>query len=307
MSVEEIVNKFKEKPYLPRMGVGKLRNILKSNEQDIRLARIAYKNSLNNFKNNKKVKVLIVDIETSPLRAYVWSRWNQNIYLDQTISEWFMLCWSAKWLGDSNTYSDKLTKEEVLKEDDKRITIKLWKLLDEADIVVAHNGDKFDIPKMNSRFILNGLFPTSPYKQIDTKKIASKQFGFSSNKLDALATYFGIENKDDTDFELWVKCLSGDEEALDYMEKYNIKDVIILEKVFLKLLPWIPSFPNMGIYMHEENVCSHCGSKHIKEDSFFYTNSNKFKTYRCNDCGGFSRSRVGEIKNQKNILTAIPK
>ena len=112
-----------------------------------------------------------------------------------------MLSWSAKWL-DGKLQSAVLESKEVLKEDDGRIVKKLWKLLDEADIVIAHNGEKFDIPKINSRFIIHGLNPPKPYKQIDTKKVAAKQFGFSSNKLDALAGYFGFPLKKDTDFEL---------------------------------------------------------------------------------------------------------
>lgn len=133
--------------------------------------------------------------------------------------------------------SNVLTPEEVIKEDDSRIVKNLWKLLDEADIVIAHNGKRFDIPKINSRFILNGCPPPSFYKQIDTKEVASRNFGFSSNKLDALAGYFNIRHKDDTDFDLWVRCLKGDKKALQYMEKYNIGDIEILEKVYLKLRP----------------------------------------------------------------------
>ncbi len=113
-----------------------------------------------------------------------------------------MLCWSAKFVGSNEILSDRISSEEVLKEDDKRITTSLWHLLNEVDVVVAHNGKKFDVPKINTRFLLNGLPPTNQYMQIDTKEIACKQFGFSSNKLDALAIYFGYDRKLDTDFDL---------------------------------------------------------------------------------------------------------
>lgn len=304
MTIEEIVEKFKEKPYLPKMGISILKKRLMSNEDNIRKARIIYKK--NKLPKKSKAKILILDIETAPLKAYVWSRWKQNIYLEQTISEWFMICWSAKWFGYDNVMSDVLNKKEILSENDSRITKSLWSLIDEADILVAHNGKRFDIPKINSRFIINGLIPPSPYKQIDTKEVSSRQFGFSSNKLDALATYFNIENKDNTNFELWVNCMNGYEKSLKYMESYNKKDVIILEKVFIKLLPWIPSFPNMGIYINNIKSCSYCGCDDIIEDKFYYTNSNKYKVFRCNKCNGLSRSKKGEIKNN-NILTAIPK
>ena len=249
---------------------------------------------------------MIFDIETAPLRAYVWSRWKQNIYLEQTISEWFMICWSAKWLGSEEVFSECLTPDEIKEEKDSRIVKQLWSLIDQADIVIAHNGKRFDVPKINSRFIMAGLPPTSTYIQIDTKEVAAKQFGFSSNKLDALAEYFNIEHKDDTDFELWANCMKGDQKALDYMESYNRKDVTILEKVYLKLRPWIKNHPNIGLYQ-EENVmvCPTCGSKDLEEDgSFYYTSANKYKIMRCS-CGAISRMRnTSYPKDKKKNLTA---
>ena len=179
--------------------------------------------------NSNLPKILLLDIETSPLLAWVWSRWKQNIHLEQTVAEWFMLTWSAKWLLSNEMMSARLTGEEVLRQDDKRIVSELWKLINDCDIVIGHNAAAFDVPKISSRFIINGLTPPEPYKIIDTNLIAAKQFGFSSNKLDALAGYFGVVHKDDTDFQLWVDCLEGNEEALSYMETYNIKDVKILE------------------------------------------------------------------------------
>lgn len=218
-----------------------------------------------------------------------------------------MLTWAAKWLGSEEIMSDAVTPQEVLKEDDYRITKSIWKLLNQAEIVIAHNGKNFDIPKLNSRFILNGLPPTNPYRQIDTKEVAAKQFGFSSNKLDALAGYFGIEHKDDTDFKLWVRCLEGDKESLQYMEKYNKKDVAILEKVYLRLRPWIKGHPNVAVYIESENmVCPYCGSQHLQADAdYVYTQVNKYLAYRCADCGGISRKRTTDYPKdkRKNLIT----
>lgn len=290
------------------MGANKISKMYNLNINDVREARkIIHKEK--NDGEKKTAKILIFDIETSPLRAYVWRRWKQNIYLDQTISEWFLISWAAKWLEESEVYSECLSPKEIKSEDDSRIIKKLWMLIDEADIIIAHNGKSFDSKKMNSRFILQGLPPTSPYIQIDTKEVAAKQFGFSSNKLDALAGYFGIEHKDDTDFELWSKCMDGDQEALNYMQKYNKKDVTILEQVYLKLRPWIKNHPNVALYLEEDNmVCPVCGSKHLEEDgSFYYTTVNKFKVMRCQDCGGISRVRNSSYpKNKiKNITVSL--
>lgn len=288
------------------MGAKKVSKLYNISVDEIMKARKIY-----HYEKNirKEVKILIFDIETSPLLAWVWRRFKQNIYLDQTVKEWFMICWSAKWLGSEEVLSECLTPEEILKEDDKRITKELWSIIDQADIVIAHNGKKFDVPKMNSRFILAGLPPTSSYIQIDTKEIAAKQFGFSSNKLDALAGYFDIELKDDTDFELWKRCLKGEQEALDYMENYNRKDVTILEQVYLKLRPWIKNHPNIGLYLEEDNiVCPTCGSKHLSEDnSFHYTSVNKYKVMRCDDCGAVSRLRTSSYpkEKKKNLIASF--
>lgn len=309
--IEEVIELFKKKPYLIRMGANKVGKRYNTNPQLIREARNSLKKEANNHpKPVNDLKILILDIETSPLKAYVWSRWRQNIYLDQTISEWFMICWSAKWLGSDEYIYDCVTPEEILKEDDERITKKLWGLLDQATIVIAHNGVSFDIPKINSRFLMHRLPPPSPYRQIDTRIVASKQFGFSSNKLDALAGYFNIEHKDKTDFQLWVDCLNGDQKALDYMLSYNIKDIAILEKVYLRLRPWIKNHPNVGIYMERDHkVCPSCGSSNISEDgSSYYTNVNKYTMHRCGGCGAVSRERrtsyPKEIKN--NLLISTP-
>ena len=302
--IEKILKLFREKTYLVIMGANKISKRYNVSVENVMAARkIIHAEK----KKKNKANILIFDIETAPLKAYVWRRWNQNIYLDQTISEWYMICWSAKWLGSKEVFSECLTPNEIKIESDDRIVKKLWTLIDQADIVIAHNGKRFDVPKINSRFIMAGLPPTSSYIQIDTKEVAAKQFGFSSNKLDALAGYFNIEHKDDTSFELWVNCMNGDQASLDYMEKYNRKDVTILEQVYLKLRPWIKNHPNIGLYQEDCNmVCPTCGSKHIEEDgNFYYTSANKYKIMRCNDCGATSRMRnTSYPKDKKKNLTA---
>ena len=207
---------------------------------------------------------------------------------------------------NGDVYSEVLTPEEARNEDDSRIVEKLWHLINEADIIIAHNAKHFDVPKMNSRFILNGLNPPAAYKIIDTLDVVKKVFGFSSNKLDALAGYFGFETKLDTDFELWAKCLEGNRQALSYMQDYNIWDVELLELVYLKLRPWIPSHPNLNVFVPNEHVCSYCGNSNLIDEGFYYTNTNKYKVCRCEHCNGLSRERVGLNKGSK-CLTSIPK
>jgi len=261
---------------------------------------------------NKFPKVLLFDIETSPLSAYIFQKsiWKANVSDEQVISEWFMLTWSAKWLFDDNIITERLTGKEAKDEDDSRIVGGLWKLLDEADIVIAHNGDGFDIPNMNTRFIILGFSPPSPYQTIDTKAVASKQFGFTHNSLNALARLFEFDAKKDTDFDLWKKCREGDEESLKYMQEYNIGDVELLEKVYLKLRPWIRNHPNIGLYVDSDSTtCPNCGSDKITwlKDKFHYTGVSKFPIFVC-ECGAYGRGRTSVItkKTNPNLGISLP-
>ena len=516
-------------------------------------------------------KVLLFDIETAPLKAYIWQKgvWNTNVHADQVVSEWYMLCWSAKWLFDKRVYSDRLTGEESIAEDDSRISKSFWELLNQSDIVIAHNGcfakghkvlksdltwvdvadlkvgdellafnenvpdpsnpkskrrfeisvvervepvvkksskvilenghefivsndhpwlvkrrgshwdwrttdklihfngnntltsvidvwnnddnyhagylaafldgegsvvhskrshrkfgsnftitftqkeqyiiDKliesldhfnfkysiysydrnhrdimnisilggtpeklrflgitqsaknkklnldfleennlygkdtykikeiidighqelvglqtssktyivdgfpvhnsgFDIPNMNTRFIINGLSPTKPYQTIDTLKIARKQFGFTHNSLNALARVFGFDSKLETNFQLWKDCINGSDGALRRMEKYNRRDVTLLEEIYLKLRPWIKGHPNLGLYVESDKpVCPVCGSSDIEwTGDYYYTQSGKYATYRCK-CGAYGRARYTAVPKEvrKNLGTSL--
>lgn len=308
MKYEDIVKRIIEKPYLIRMGAGKLAKRFNCTKEEI------YKAKQEASGNNKQKlpKILIFDIETTPLEAYVFQTqvWKARIPTENVISEWFMLTWSAKWLFSDKIMSMRLTGTEVLREDDKRIVKELWKLLDEADIVIAHNGDSFDVPNINSRFIVNGLSPTSPYQTIDTKKIAAKQFGFTHNSLNALAKVFGFEPKLETNFNLWKRCKNGDNKALAYMEEYNRGDVELLEEVYLKLRPWIKGHPSCSLYMETDGpTCPNCGSDHTApiKDKHYMTSVGVYVVHRCDECGAVSRERKSIVSKEKknDILLSV--
>lgn len=304
MTVNEIVKLFSEKPYVKEMGAGKISKWLGCNREDVYKARDLIRN-----KPKKYPKILIFDIETSPSIVYSFQRFKTNISLDQVIHDPIMLTWSAKWLFDEDVMSDMITPDEVRKFNDKRIVESLWNLLDKADITVAHYGNGFDTPFMNYRAIVNGLNPPHTAHNIDTKAIASKQFMFPSNKLDGIASYFGLEGKIKTDFDLWKGCLEGKIEKLMEMQIYNIKDVKVLEEVYLRMRPWIKGHVNTGLYMEEYNkVCPNCGSTNIKEAGNYYTQTGKFKTYRC-ECGALSRERFSNFDKdmRKNLLVSVGK
>jgi hypothetical protein len=263
-------------------------------------------------KINTSAKVLILDIETAPISAYVWGIWNQNIGTHQIQSDWFCLTWAAKWLFEDKVYSGKIKPNEVLKQDDKRIIEGIWKLVNEADIVIAHNGEKFDMPRLNSRFILNGLNPPLPYQQIDTLKHIRRQFGFTSNKLDYVNKLLNLERKKETKFELWENCMRGNASALTEMESYNVQDVRILEETYLLIRAWIKPHPNMGLFIldEKEHRCPNCGSNNLDaQGKMYYTTANAYELMRCSNCGASSRKRLGaiNIKEKRHLLISSAK
>lgn len=252
-------------------------------------------------KAHKTVKVLLLDIETAPMLGYVWGLWDNNIALNQLHTDWYILSWSAKWLGDSPDkvmYKDQRNAKNI--EDDSVILKEIWNLLDEADVVIHQNGTKFDIRKLNARFIQHGFPPPASFRQIDTLKIAKKHFGFTSNKLeymtDKLCTkYKKLKHSDFSGFELWKECLAGNKKAWDSMKKYNMYDVLSLEELYNKLKVWDKTI-NFNVYHDHFNIICKCGSIDFKQKGHVFTNSGKFKRFICNSCGA-------EMVDKENLLS----
>lgn len=257
-----------------------------------------------------KAKVLVFDIETAPLLVYVWRRWKQNVFSDQALEDnWPILTWSAKWLFEEEIMSMKMTPEEALNRDDRRVVHGLWRLINEADIVIAHNGLKFDMKMMNGRFWIHGLEPPSTVEVIDTLKSAKKMLGLPSYKLDDLAKYLNKEGKIKTDFSWWSEFLEGNPEAIDRMQEYNDKDVTILEEVYFSLRPWIKPHPNLGLHIGEDiKVCPTCASEDLQYIGKYATYVNMYEELRCNSCGALSRSRKnGNLRERKELLSSLPR
>ena len=256
----------------------------------------------------KGAKVLIFDIETAPMLGYVWGLWENNVGLNQVFKDWHVLSWSAKWLGDAPSkvmYSDQRNVKNI--EDDSKLLSGIWKLLDEADVVITQNGDSFDVKKLNARFILNGFRPPSSYRRIDTKKLAQKHFNFTSNKLEYMTDklcvqYKKLKHTGFQGFDLWKECLAGNIKAWKEMEKYNKYDVLSLEELFTKLIPWDNTVDFNLYHNDEENECK-CGSTDFSKNGFYYTASGKFQKYKCKDCGSETRDRTNLLsKNKRSSL-----
>lgn len=246
----------------------------------------------------KDIKVFIFDVETAPMLAYVWGRRDQNVSLNQIKADWYVLAWAGKWLGDPPSkviYRDQRGAKNI--EDDRAILEDLWKLLDEADIVVTQNGVHFDTPKLNARFILHGMKPPKPYKHLDTFQIASKVGKFTSNSLEYLTEklctkYKKLKHSKFPGFSLWTNCLAGNKAAWDEMRRYNIHDVLSTEELYLKIRAWAPeSAPPVYRVADASKGCSVCGFKGamrykgegVNKRSIYYR-------YQCPECGAPSRT-----------------
>lgn len=237
------------------------------------------------------MRKLLIDIETAPNQVHVWGLWGQNVGINQIITPGYTMCYSAKWVGERGLIFDSIfdTKPE-------KMVRGVHKLISEADAVITYNGVKFDLPTLNKEFVLYGLEPPSPYKNIDLLKVAKRQFRFPSNKLDYISRELGLGSKvKHKGHDLWIECMRGDPKAWKTMTSYCKQDVVLLEKLYHRLLPWIHNHPNHSLYDPQDTPsCTNCGSTHLQSRGYAYTNTLRYRRYRCNDCGSWNRSRTAE-------------
>ena len=254
----------------------------------------------------EKPNILIIDIETSLMSFFGWSPGKQYVGPEQIITDWYTLSWACKWLFEPDMYSDVLTAEESLEREDKRIIESVWGFLDKANILIIHNA-RFDVRKLNARFMYYRMPPPSPYLIIDTLRIMRKEALFSSNKQGQLAKKFKIKDKlEHEGYQMWVDCFNGDPKALLKMEEYNKGDVLSLEELYVTIRPYIKSHPNMNLFVEGSGyLCPNCGGENIKwMDKFYYTSVNKYSCFRCDDCGAVGRSRETSIDKEDRVRIA---
>jgi len=260
------------------------------------------------WRDTRQPKILLLDIETSRMIFGGWRLGKQRVGPDQVIKDWFIFGWSCKWLYTPEIISDFLTAKEAILREDKRICKSLWKLVDDADIIISHNGDRFDLPKINWRFLINGLKPPMPYRSLDTYKSTYKQLGASSHSLNFLGKMILNKEKLHTDYQLWIDCENGDQEALNRMEEYCKGDTALLEDVYLEVRCWIKSHPNLAVFMEtNEPCCPTCGSFEFEEGEGYYTTpQNKYVSLRCKKCGAINRKKSSEITQPQRKAMLVP-
>jgi DNA polymerase elongation subunit (family B) len=228
-------------------------------------------------------RILTIDIETSPNVAYVWGLWDQNVGISQLIEPSRVLCVAAKWHGEKDVvYVDERAGR-------KKMVQRVWDLLDQADIVVGYNHEKFDIPHLHREFLLAGLLPPSPYQTIDLLKVNRRRFKFPSNRLGYVSEALGIGSKLETGGQaLWRDVLAGDERAWARFQKYNIQDVRLTEELFDLLSPWI-RLPHRGQWSGEMRSCYACGSTELVPMGVIYGKAVSYPKAQCSDCGAWNK------------------
>lgn len=234
------------------------------------------------------MKILFLDIETTPNLAYVWGLWNQNVAISQIVESTEMLCFGARWYGEK-----KVTFKSVHHDGKEEMLKSVHNLLNEADVLVGWNSQAFDSKHLKREFIEAGMLPPSPYKEMDLMRTVKAQFKFPSNKLDYVAQTLGVGAKvQHSGFDLWLKCMAGDDKAWREMKKYQIQDVNLLIDLYEKLKPWIKNHPSTPLHNGLVDGCVVCASTNLQSRGTAITSSATYQRLQCQDCGKWQRGNI---------------
>lgn len=253
-------------------------------------------------------KILFLDIETLPHHAAVWGLWGQNVGIKQIIKPGRTTCAAWKWGGDKKVDFTAEWYEYDLSdkggEGYAAFLRVLHQVLDLADIVVTYNGKRFDIPTLYKEFVQHGLNPPAPFHHIDLYQTVKRQFRWASNKLDFVCQQLGLGSKvHHKGQELWTDVEAGCPKAQRLMEKYNRMDVVLLEKLYKRLLPWIKGHPTVSLLEGRTDApsCPSCGGTHLQHRGYRTTKTRRYKRYQCISCGSWSSETISD----KEIVAGV--
>lgn len=246
----------------------------------------------------KHPKILAFDFETSPAKGYFFGNiWETNII--DIIEYEQILCVAWMEHGSNKVHVKgqddfKGYKKGVL--NDKELVKFFRPIIVEADIVTAHNGDRFDLTVFNTRLLAHGFEPIPPTKSLDTKKIAKNKFHLPSNKLDDIADFLNLGRKLSTHKDLWMGCEKGIEKDWRYMKRYCAHDVILQDKILDYILPFAKQAINFNAITGETRCCANptCGSTRLQKRGISVTTTSQYQRYQCQECGTWSSSPLKE-------------
>jgi len=245
-------------------------------------------------------KILLWDIETTHNLVAAFRLFEDFTPPENVLQERYVVCAAWKWLGEKHPHAvSTLDDPKLYKKDphnDLHVLKTLHKVLSEADVIVAHNGDKYDIKFVEGRMLAQGLPALPPINSIDTLKVAKGRFLLNSNRLDYLGTLLKVGRKIKTSNSLWLDVLRGEKKAIKEMVKYNKQDVELLEAVFMKLRPYMPNYISRQLFGQTDG-CPRCGSKHVQSRGFHKAITKVYRRYQCQDCSGWFRELMPHRKS----------
>lgn len=185
------------------------------------------------------ISTLILDLETTDLEA------DRGVIL--------CACYeSSKDPGKVHT----LRNDEVNARDwrkgvrgnDKELVKQVSKLVRTHDVIVAHNGSRFDIPFLRTRGLRWGLRPLMEPKIVDPLSIAWRKFKLRSNRLGSISDYLGIKDrKTPLDMSVWADAmLNGSKRSMNLIVKHCVADIKVLSAVLPHVKPFIKVLDDRG-------------------------------------------------------------
>jgi DNA polymerase III epsilon subunit-like protein len=247
----------------------------------------------------RKPKILVYDIETNLNKVLVFNTKDiKYIPPEAIIKNTSVLTIAYKWLDDADSKTKVISvghnKVKYRKDpyDDTEVLSKFLPILEEADYLLAHYGDKFDMKYLAGRYFLNQLAPFPIVQTVDTCLLSKRHFKINSNKLDYIASQLGIGRKSPMCLNDWIGCTNSCTESIKKMEKYNIQDVLLLQEVFHKMLPYVQTKINLNHFSDSKHVCPQCGSMQLEKRGFYYNKATKKQRLKCKKCNHWSATSV---------------
>lgn len=239
-----------------------------------------------------KPKILIFDIETSPLVGTAWVTYDANIL--EIIDKSYILCISWQWLGEKKIHSMTAPYRK-----DKAVCKKLASLINQADMLVYQNGDEFDLKVARTRMLDHKLKVIKPVASVDTLKKFREYFKFPSNKLDDVCRYLGIEGKlKHPGYSMWRGCMDNKRASQKLMARYNRHDVKITAAMYEEIKPWILKHPNL-VALRTQGTgkgCPTCESTNIAKWGLRPTAAGVQQRMLCRDCGAYHMTRRVHVR-----------
>ena len=229
-----------------------------------------------------KPRILYLDIETAPAKAYIWDLKTRFVPLEQVAEDGYILCFAAAWAGEDHCWFSSRWEhghDAMIQE--------AWNLLDEAEIVIHYNGSKFDIPRLQTEFLVSDMHPPSSYQQIDLYRTVAGSFKVLSKSMNHMLKLLSLDEKmAHKGMSLWTGVMADNKEDQQTMMDYNIQDVVVMEDLYKALTPWIKNHPNLGLWIDPDApTCRNCGSQHVKMNGIERTTLLPYQRYKCQDCG----------------------